>query len=180
MRHLKQTFKIWFPIAIGTTLICSLVFSAVQQDLRQSANDPQIQLAEDGAYKIEKGFPPSHVLPSDQVEISRSLAPYVIVFDSKGNYLASSATLDGKPPTLPVGVFGHAKENGQHRVTWQPRPDVRSAVVIVPFKGSGDGFVVAGKSLREVEDRVDKIKFMALFVWVTTLIVTFAAALLMV
>lgn len=180
MKHLGSAFKIWFPIAIATTLLCSLVFAAVQQEMRQSANDPQIQLAEDAAVKLEQGTLPSQVLPENQVEISKSLAPYVVVYDLKGNYLASSATLDGKPPILPPGVFDHAKANGQHRVTWQPRPEVRSATVIVPFKNGGGGYVVAGKSLREVEERVDKVKFMALFVWVTVLVVTFAAAILMV
>ncbi len=180
MKHLSAAFKIWFPIAVAVTLVCGLVYATVQQDLRQSANDPQIQMAEDLAGKLGNGILPSRVLPENQVEISKSLSPYVIVFDAKGNYLAASATLDGKPPLLPAGVFDYAKTHGQNRVTWQPRLDVRSAIVVIPFKGSQEGFVAAGRSLREVEIREDRTWFMVVFVWGTTLFVTLAATLLIV
>ena len=180
MKHLWAALKIWFPIAIATTFICLLIYAAVQHDLRQSANDPQIQMAEDAAAKLEIGIFPPLVLPEEKVEITKSLAPYMIILDGKGNYLASSATLNGKPPTLPPGVYAHAKANKQHRVTWQPEPGVRSAVTIEYFKGSNEGYVVAGRSLREVEIRIDRIFTLVVLAWCVTLIVTLAATLFIV
>lgn len=180
MKHLSKAFRVWIPLAVLATLLAGLVYASVQYSLRSGADDPQIQIAEDAAYGLEKGVRPSFVLPPYNVEISRSLAPYVIIFNSKGDYLASSATLDGKPPLLPVGVFTHAQNKGIHKVTWQPRPGVRSAVVIVPFKGRDNGFVVAGRSLTEVEKREDREIFIVGLSWAVTLIVTLAAVLVVV
>ena len=39
---------------------------------------------------------------------------------------------------------------GEDRLTWQPEPGVRSATVVVHYQGAQAGFVMAGRSLREV------------------------------
>ncbi len=181
MKQLRAALRIWFPIAIAVTTICLLIFATVQHSLRASAYDPQIGMAEDAAARLDTGIFPLLVLPENTVEITKSVSPYIIVFDAKGNYLASSATLDGKPPTLPVGVFDHAKAKGEHRISWQPMPGVRSAVVIVPFKSSSqEGYVVAGRSLREVEQRIQRTFFFSVLVWCATVISTLAATLFIV
>lgn len=61
--------------------------------------------------------------------------------------------LDGKIPVLPAGVLDYTRAQGSNIVTWQPRREVRSAIVILPFHSSISGFVVAGRSLRLVEER---------------------------
>lgn len=55
-----------------------------------------------------------------------------------------------------------AAREGGNRVTWQPSPDVRIALVVVPVRGHPDLVVLAGRSLREVEARVDRIGKMCL------------------
>jgi hypothetical protein len=46
---------------------------------------------------------------------------------------------------------------GENRVTWQPEPGVRIAAVVASYSGTQSGFVMAGRSLRETERRVDQL-----------------------
>jgi hypothetical protein len=46
---MKTILKYWLLIVIIVTGICGLIYGVVQQDIRQGANDPQIQMAEDAA-----------------------------------------------------------------------------------------------------------------------------------
>src|ERR1700716_2868565 len=71
---------LWVPLAVAVTGLSAVVYGAVQQDLRQGANDPQIQMAEDAAAKLNAGAAPSAVVPSDQIELNGSLQSYVMVF----------------------------------------------------------------------------------------------------
>ena len=137
----------------------------IQQNYRMGANDPQIQMAQDAASAISAGQNLSMVVPAGQVEISRSLAPYLIVYDDSGNVLASSALLDGQSPRLPAGVFDYVRQHGEDRITWQPREGVRQATVITRYAGNTSGFVLAGRSLREVEVRIDQSELMVGIAW---------------
>jgi hypothetical protein len=142
----------WLPLAVGIAAMSLLVCAAVQQDLRLSANDPQIQMAEDAAWVLEQGQ--TFEVPSGQlVDVARSLAPFVIVFGEDGKPRTSNGVLEGTTPVPPAGVFAFTREHGQDRITWQPLEGVRIAAVIVHFGGSTPGFVLAGRSLREVESR---------------------------
>jgi hypothetical protein len=173
--------RFWIPLAIAITGICGLVYAAVQQDLRQSANDPQIQIAEDAASKLTLGQGAESVVPQETVEISKSLAPYVIVFSDSGGIVASSAQLDGAMPTVPAGVFDYVRKYGEERFTWQPREEVRSAVVLTKYSGStGSGFVLAGRSLREVEIREARLEIMVGLAWIAAMVATFVATLVLI
>jgi hypothetical protein len=162
-------------MAAIVTGLSGLLYAAVQQDLRQSANDPQIQMAEDTAAKLADGQQVQNVVPSEKVDIANSLAPYVIVFDATGKPIASSVQLNGQTPTIPSGVFDYVRQNGEDRITWQPQSGVRSAIVVTQFKGPNSGFVLAGRSLREVEIREDDIMHLILLGWIAILLVTLLA-----
>ena len=58
------TGALWIPIAVAVTGLAALVCGAIQQDLRQSANDPQVQLAEDAAAQLDQDVSPASVLRS--------------------------------------------------------------------------------------------------------------------
>jgi hypothetical protein len=79
-----------------------------------------------------------------------------MIFDNNGQVIASSAKLDNQIPPLPAGVFNDAK-NKELRFTWQPEVGVREAVVMTHFNGPTPGYILAGRSLREVEVRVDEL-----------------------
>ncbi len=175
---LKAIVKHWLLIAIVVTGLSGLIYTAVQQDIRQTANDPQIQMAEDIAAKLADGQPVQDVVPSEKVDIAKSLATYIIIFDTTGKPTNSSAQLDGQTPTIPSGVFDSVRQNGEDRFTWQPQDGVRSAVVVTQFKGPNSGFVLVGRSMREVEKREDGIMQIVLLGWAVMLVVTFVATLI--
>jgi len=166
---------IWVPIAVAVTGVTALVYGAVQQDLRQGANDPQVQMAEDAAARLNGGAAPNAVVPSDQIELAGSLNSYVMVFDAERRLVASSAQLNDQAPPFPPSVFDSARSRGQDRITWQPAAGIRSAVVVQAWR---NGFVVVGRSLRLVEERIDQIFLLTGFGWLVTLGCTAIAALL--
>jgi hypothetical protein len=103
------------------------------------------------------------------VDIATSLSPYLVVYDGRGDPLAGAARLDGTIPKPPLGVLTSAVSGGQNRVTWQPRPGVRSATVVVATGRADAPFVFAGRSLREVEKRVDNLSLLTGVMWLLTL-----------
>jgi hypothetical protein len=166
-------------IAYGAviTLIFGVSFAMVQQSLRMGANDPQIQLAEDGARALEGGGAPVSVVSRDIIDVSQSLAPFVIVLDKdEVTPLESSVKLHSTIPVPPKGVLDYALANGENRLTWQPENGVRIALVVVPYTSSArSGFVLAGRSLREVEIRESSAQNMALVGWLISIVIGFVA-----
>jgi hypothetical protein len=174
-RHLLTTLA-------GFTLLCLINYLAVQQTLRQTANDPQIQMAEDAAALLTRGETPAALaLPApaaDKIDMAESLAPFLMSFDDEGKPISSNAQLGGKFPAPPAGIFAHARTHGQNRVTWQPRPGVRNATVIIHYGGMRPGFVLAARSLRQVEARVSNIGRLIAAAWAVSvcgLLVVFLA-----
>src|SRR5436190_8138570 len=161
-RAVARAILIWVPLAVAATGLALLVDVAAQQVIRTSADEPQVQLAEDAAAHLDAGATPVGVVPPGTVDLARSLAPYVLVFDDRGALLAGSATLHGQAPSFPSGVLASARARGENRVTWQPEAGVRSATVTVPWRG---GYVVAGRSLREAEARVDRLQLLIAAFW---------------
>lgn len=175
---MKNVFKYWFVALVIITGLSGMIYVVVQQDLRIGANDPQIQLAEDAATTLGNGGSVQSVVPGEKVDIASSLAPYIMVFDESGKPIASSAVLNGQTPTIPQGIFTSVRQNGEDRVTWQPQNGVRSAIVMTHFQGASSGFVVAGRSLREVEIREDQLLQLVGLGWFATVVATFVALLL--
>ncbi len=177
--HVNRVSRVlwnFLPLAVIACGVCLLVSATVQQNYRQSLNDPQIQMAEDAVAQLAKDYTPAAVVPRPQtgaapVDIAASLAPWIAVYDASGTPLESSAELNGAPPRLPAGVFdtsvwnapiiGHHVNSApanENRFTWQPEPGVREAVVLVAFQTpDGIGYVAAGRNMREVEAREDAL-----------------------
>ena len=168
----KNIIRYWLPLAAVTTLLSGLIYLAVQQALRWGANDPQIQMAEDAGAALAAGGSLESVLPASQVEISSSLAPFMVIFNARGEPLASSARLHGATPALPSGIFDYTRQKGEDRVTWQPEPGIRIAAVVVAYGGAQPGFVLAGRSLREVEIRASQLEQITGIAWLVTLAVS--------
>ena len=170
----RHTLKVVLPLTVASIILIGFTYLAVQQDMRSSANDPQIQLAEDAATTLEAGAVPATVLPAtNTVDVSKSLAPFMEVLNDSGTVVASSGTLNGAAPILPSGVLDKAR-TAEDRITWQPQSDVRLATVVVHYGGAQPGFVVTARSLREVEKRENQLTSIA----AGTLIVILALTLL--
>jgi hypothetical protein len=164
-----RTLRVWLPLAAVLTVICGLVYIVAQQELRRGADDPQIQMAEDAAVALRAGQSAGALVPSAPVDMATSLAPYLIIFDTAGHAVAGSARLNGITPTLPSGVFTYVQQAGEERLSWQPQAGVRSAAVVTRVDGAAPGFVLAGRSLREVEDRIMALQQLVALGWLAGL-----------
>ncbi len=166
-------FKKIIFVAVILALVFGFAYSVSQQVLRQSANDPQIQIAEDSAAKLAVGELPDFLRSNvyGSVDAAKSLAPFLITFDGSGKMLASSVTLNGTTPLPPTGVFTYAKAHGEDRISWQPAKGVRVAAVIVHYSGVGEGYALSGRSLTEVEKRESNLEFLTFWAWLFSVLI---------
>ncbi|MCA1596360.1 MAG: hypothetical protein LC772_08055 [Chloroflexi bacterium] len=175
---LARAAALFLAVSAPVTVMAALVYASVQQNFRQSANDPQIAMAGDAIAGLRSGRTPSEVVPSEKVNFAASLSPYLMVLDESGDPLASSGEMDGRVPRIPEGVLEYVRTHGEERVTWQPRRDARCAIVVQRVRVGQVGFVVAGRSLREVEDREAQLTRMAGVGWIAALLAAAFASLL--
>lgn len=182
MQGLWHTFIAWIPLGIAITGISFVAYFTVQQSYRQGLNDPQVQMAEDGATFLAKDFsPPAIVGHANSLDISTSLQSWIAVYDDQGSALLSSGLLDGQMPQPPKGVFESARDGrgkgtvtaGQNRLTWQPESNVRQAIVVQRFDGQTNGYVVAGRNMREVERREGRLGETVMLTWLFLVIASF-------
>jgi len=160
--------RVWLPVAFVATALIGFTYVAVQQTYRNNADDPQVQLAEDIAARLDSGGMDGDLIATEPVNISESLAPFVIVYDAKNKVIDGNGVLQGARPVPPAGVLDTARSAGLDRVTWQPARGVRIASVSVAAK---DGRVVlAGRSLAEAERRVGDLGRIALLAWVAAIV----------
>lgn len=165
---LGRVFFRWLPLAGLATAVCGLVYLMAQQMNRQTANDPQVQMAHEVARQLDAGRPVAAVVPTDPVDIGDSMAPYVMVLDNAGRVVASSGRLHDQPRVVPAGVLDTVRVQGEERVTWQPEQGVRIATVVVRRAGSS-GFVLAGRSLGESVARTFQLGQLVALAWAATL-----------
>jgi hypothetical protein len=158
-------------VATGVALA---LYAIPQQVLRKGANDPQIQMATDLAailnrFGVEDGLRQGARLNAGGVvDMAHSLSPFLIVYDEQGTPLGSNAQLNGVTPVPPRGVFDYVRSHGEERVSWQPvfgAHSVRIAAVVERVNGPQPGFVLAGRSMREVEARIEQVRNMAGLTW---------------
>lgn len=176
---MMKKMRIWLPIAFTTSLLSTLILTTVQQNFRQGANDPQIQIAQDSAQNLISGKNEQDIVGQNQIDISKSLAPFIIIFNDDGKPIASQAVLDGRIPTPPTGVFDYTKTHKEDRITWQPKEGVRIAAVLERFEGSKPGFVLSGRSLKEIELREEALNHFVLFGWAGSILGTLILVLLL-
>jgi hypothetical protein len=169
---MRAALKTWLPFAVLATVLAGMVYVAAHQVLRQSANDPQIQLAEDWADTIVSGNDPSRLNLGAYIDPAHSLAPFGIVYGKDGNILASSVAA---PSTMkqPDGVFDslEAHADKEVRFTWQPASGERYATVIKKATFQDKiYYVLAARNLREVEARAGQLTLLTALGWVTALV----------
>jgi hypothetical protein len=174
----RPGFFAFLTAAIIITILAMFSYVAVQQDLRQTANDPQIQIAEDAADSISSGEALPYEMPtSTRADLSKTLVTVAMIFDDAGNPVYTSAQLDGGTPIPPKGVFEATRNKGENRITWQPKPGVRLAAVVTRIgRGSHTGFVLIARSLREVEKREAAIGQLFIIAWAASIIVLIAGS----
>ena len=169
----KSVFKIVFGLTILTIFFLT-IYTASQQVLRQSGYDPQIQMAEDTATALSGGFAvPADFMPASRqpFDMSQSIAPFTMIFDENGTLLESSANLAGKIVLPPAGTFDYTKTHSEDRFTWQPQAGARFAVILKYYGGARPGFVLVGRSLREVEIRTENLLKIVGLAWFASVVI---------
>jgi hypothetical protein len=172
---LRRALAFFLPVAVLLTVLSLLIAGTVQQVYRTSANDPQLQIATDAVLRLNAGRSPARVAREPSVDLARSLATHITVFDAGGKVLASTARLGTGVPVPPAGVLQSARSHGTNTVTWQPRPGVRVAAVVMPWKG---GTVLAGRSLGPTETRESALTAMVALGWAAGMVLAAAASFL--
>jgi len=170
--HLKLV--LYFLAFSLLTLVFLTIYAVGQQIFRQTANDPQIQIAEDSAAYLNQGGTATDFDNPKKTDMAQSLTPFLIVYSLEGKPLASSGQLSGKMPLIPLGVLETAAARGENRVTWQPTPSLRFALVVHPIAGQNAGYVAVGRSLREIEIREDNLLKITALAWLVGLILLLA------
>ncbi len=175
--------RVWVPIAVSLTCMCLILYVVTRESYRSSQHDPQMQIAEDSALRVSAGINPTTFAIKETVDISVSLSSWLAIYDATGTPIVSTGLIDGEMPQPPAQVFhelrsrtidvstgpAQAKEN---LASWELPSGVRQALVVVQTK---DHFIVAGRSMREVDQRIWNMESAIGIGWVLTLLATFFA-----
>jgi hypothetical protein len=179
----------WVPLGVAIVFTFGAVYLALQQSYRTNANDPQVQIAQDLVNNIAAGEDASSLNQSPKIDIGKSLSTFVIVYNKDKQIIANTATLGKNTPAPPKEVLneigkkknylGQSQDPYENRFTWQPQKGVRLAVVIAKGENS---YVLVGRNLREVENRIANLTITLGLIMVLTLItslgISFALGLL--
>jgi hypothetical protein len=163
------------PLFEAVVILYGIIYLLAQQDMRRSANEALMQYAAGAMKKMDAGMPVQEAMNEfEPVDIERSLSPYMIVYDSNRKVIAGNGLLHGKVPVPPNGTFAYAAQNGPHRMSWQPGPGTGSAVILYPCVVDGQqGYLLTGRSMREVEQRERTLAMYVATCLAITLIATF-------
>lgn len=165
---------IFFPhiaAAIVATGIILLVYAAVQQQYRTAANDPQIQTARDASTKLKERGVAQGIVPGDTVDVEQSLATFTQVYGADNSLLASNGYIGANAPKIPAGALERARQEGEYTVTWQPTATARIASAIVYTGGRQGHYILAGRSLQEIEKRENALVKMVFMCWLACMCV---------
>lgn len=158
--------------ACASTFLGGICAVTMQQVLRRGANEPQYDMVRQFSSELASGTKPKEAIPPGYVDAATSLEPFTIFYDEQDVPQAGTGYLDQSKPTPPAGVFDYARQHGMNVLTWQPRRDVRIAVVMKHVSGNNPGFLLAGRSLRNVEQGESLLWWMTLVGWIFLMIAT--------
>lgn len=187
---ITETLVRALPVLVGITLISGVAYVNEQQTWRMMANEPQEWMAQSAANAAAQetavtapsaNVPVLNPTPADaapiaqpadttHIAIERDEAPYIILYDAKRNAVSGTGYLHGVLPQLPDGIFDAVTTNGVNRLTWQPEPSIREAIVVLPIKGGplDGGYAVSGRSLAYTEWQESMLTQRWIFGWLAT------------
>jgi hypothetical protein len=149
----------WLSGAIILTLIFGTIYAAVQQNWRLGLNIDLAPMASTAIRDAGSGFSSTQIVG---VPVENNDGPFLIMYDRNGSVDLSGLTINHQPPQLPASVLKNLQTGGETRITWQPQPGYRYATVIKKYDG---GYVLAGRSLKDVETQEDKLAIVCVFAW---------------
>jgi hypothetical protein len=135
---------------------------------RRSADRQPQSLVASMRDRIAHGANPLSLMDGPPQEIANrawleSAQPFIGLYDDTGKAIAGSATLRGRLPQPPSGIFRFTRVHGKEKVTWQPDPKIRVALTVE--KLSGGGFLLAGQSIVRTETQEIRMHMILIWVW---------------
>lgn len=166
----------WLPFAVGITLIAGAAYFFVPHFAAATSSGPLSRMAERIAADLDAGKQPQDTLPSgESPEISEATSPYVVVVDTKGGMLASSAKFNGQPLVIPPGMFTFVSDTGWDGAEWLPAPGVRQELSIRRFQS---GYVVVGQRVAGVDESDPGVRRLVIALWIAGLAAALGLAVL--
>lgn len=168
---MKKTTSFWLVSLLAISIVFVIIYFAAHYAMRSSTNEPQIQIATDTAWKTALQLAQNgKIVPleGEKADIGTSPDSFVIVYNKDGEVIDSTGVYNGQVPKLPDGVLQGTVEGEKTIFTWEPVENVRIAAVVV---SSGKyGYVLAGKSLAETENSINKLAYILLVTYGSLLI----------
>jgi hypothetical protein len=160
MKLTIQTLVIFVLTSTFTVLVVAISSAFI---LRESANDPQSYVVADLASKFKNGV----VAATDyqNIDISYARGPFIAFFNDQQKITYSSAKLNGSEPVLSEEIFSIAKSKGEYRFTWEPESGKRFVTTIRYYEGASNGYVMGGRSVVEVEQRIGGVLAILFVCW---------------
>jgi hypothetical protein len=179
--HIEKQPILFHALTLGLilTLLGGAATLTIKQILRRGANQPQAEMANFYASEIASGVAPDDSIPPGYVDLERNLEPFVVFYNQQGKPEASTGYIDQSIPILPPGIMDYIRTHGSETFTWQPRIQVRIAVVAQRVTGSHPGIVLAGRSLRLVQRDETLLYRIAFFGWLILVVLLIADAALL-
>jgi hypothetical protein len=149
-------------VVLVITLVYGVIYRVAQQIYRQSANDPQVALVQNGIAQMKQTKSAYSAQPGEIIDMSASASPFVAVVDPAFKLLTSNARIginDMNIPLPPDKVFEDAKDKGERRFTWQTASGWRFATIVqyVKLESGEEYYVLAARSLSETEQRTTQL-----------------------
>lgn len=167
------SLRAWLPLAVVITAIFLAIYCSSQYIVRSFAVEEQVKIAADVVRYLNEGGNPMALNANVPVDIEKTLSPYIVFYTLDILPMTSSVVIDNERPILPFGVYAHVKERGEHRLTWQPKPGLRQAVVLNYLDGPTAGYLLVGKSLKEAERTICGLWYILSVMWAITMLVSF-------
>jgi hypothetical protein len=177
MKNLHEALEHYRAVAIFVTLVALVsvlfvtIYCSAHTVFRQQANDPQIEVTEQVAGIVRQGIPLNAIISNaEQIDLASSKALFVMIFDKERTLVGSSAQLNGAAPSVPSEVFDQANEKGEYRFDFEPTENLKFAGVMKKIDDSA--YVLAGRSLSEMEVRVATLKQPLWIGWVIAVLIS--------
>lgn len=148
----RPVFFYTLTLAVLFTVWGLFAAMSIQGALRRSADQPQLQMAQDYAAALAGGRTVDETLPPVHVDIAKSPEPFAIFYSSDGRPVGTTGQIDQNVPAPPAGVFDYLRTHPTDKFTWQPQSGLRIAAVALRVGGAHPGVILVGRSLQHTEE----------------------------
>ncbi len=167
----SRAIAIFVVLALFVTVIFGSIYMTAQQIYRANANDPQVEVVGQVADLINQDIPLDAIVSeAEQVDMAESLALFVMIFDKDKNLVSSSAKLGQDTPVPLAGNFDVAQNTGEDRFIWEPKDGVRVTAVLKLVDDKG--YVLAGRSFKEIETREGDLAKILIIGWAVSILLS--------